>query len=564
MSKGVRTTGKFLVKIRNANLANSDSITNQLKKSADELGYRILFSGKDDPNSIHGFHSMNVDHHWLYGPGSEVNAETLPSNLAQAWEAAHAERNRLEGVGLSHGFVKSQIYVEPEVANTFNAYLDSEILADDIDKDFPPGEHAGPEFNPFWHLSEQYCNFFDAHKITKGKGVRIGHLDTGTNPKHSSLPNGILKDYAYNFVERNSDASDPNSGIHAGHGASTLALLAGKEINVQFQGRLYRKYIGGAPESEIIPMRIANTVVLLPVFLTSAFAEAVHKCAELGCHVVTMSMGGYPSAAWADAVNSAYEQGVVFVTAAGNNFNGVPLKGIVYPARFDRVVAATGCMYNKHPYESGKLCSMQGNFGPASAMEHAIAAFTPNTYWVEVGSTNGYKMNGAGTSAAAPQVAAACALWISRYGRLDDKSIEPWRRAEACRMSLFASAVAPTEEFKPKIGRGILNAAAMLDAALADESWEKVASVAYKRTSQATVSFPLFRTLFGIEEPTGLQSMYELEALHSVLATDNSDISRTAFADAGEIDSSQQDVFKYWMKNTAEISGSLRKFVSIR
>ena len=34
-----------------------------------------------------------------------------------------------------------------------------------------------------------------------------------------------------------------------------------------------------------------------------------------------MSMGGIASAAWADAVNMAYEAGIVFVAAAGNNFS---------------------------------------------------------------------------------------------------------------------------------------------------------------------------------------------------------------------------------------------------
>ena len=37
-----------------------------------------------------------------------------------------------------------------------------------------------------------------------------------------------------------------------------------------------------------------------------------------------MSMGGLPSSAWADAVNLAYDAGVVLVCAAGNSYAGLP------------------------------------------------------------------------------------------------------------------------------------------------------------------------------------------------------------------------------------------------
>jgi subtilisin family serine protease len=63
-------------------------------------------------------------------------------------------------------------------------------------------------------------------------------------------------------------------------------------------------------------------------------------------HVVSMSMGGLPSEAWADAINALYEAGVVVVTAAGNNYANLPTRFVVYPARFGRVIAACGVMAN--------------------------------------------------------------------------------------------------------------------------------------------------------------------------------------------------------------------------
>jgi subtilisin family serine protease len=82
------------------------------------------------------------------------------------------------------------------------------------------------------------------------------------------------------------------------------------------------------------------------LFSNSAIAQALdyvhglNASAATHIDIITMSMGGLASQAWADAVNALYEQGVFIVTAAGNNFGNLPTHNIVYPARFGRVVAA--------------------------------------------------------------------------------------------------------------------------------------------------------------------------------------------------------------------------------
>jgi subtilisin family serine protease len=74
----------------------------------------------------------------------------------------------------------------------------------------------------------------------------------------------------------------------------------------------------------VVPLRIAKSVVLLG---TSALAKALDHVAAGGAggrrlaDVVSLSMGGVASRAWADAVNKCYEAGVVLVAAAGNNFS---------------------------------------------------------------------------------------------------------------------------------------------------------------------------------------------------------------------------------------------------
>ena len=102
-----------------------------------------------------------------------------------------------------------------------------------------------------------------------------------------------------------------------------------------------------------MPVRVANSVVLFWNSSVARGLDYVHELCQNAAtrvNVVTMSMGGWPGQAWADAINALYEAGVVVVTAAGNNYANAPTRFIVYPARFGRVIAACGVMADDNPY----------------------------------------------------------------------------------------------------------------------------------------------------------------------------------------------------------------------
>ena len=273
-----------------------------------------------------------------------------------------------------------------------------------------------------------------------GKRVRIAHLDTGYDPKHATKPALLRTDLQRNFVDEDfpNDATDRSNGLlnNFSHGTGTLSILAGAAPAGQ-------PGFGCAPGAEIIPIRVANRVVL---FRNSAIAQGldhVHwlcRKPETFVHVVTMSMGGLPSQAWADAINALYELGVFVVTAAGNNYANLPSHFIVYPARFDRVVAACGTMADGKPYTDLAPTQMAGDYGPAKKMATAISAYTPNVPWARFGTPQMVDFDGAGTSAATPQVAATAALWIQKNRAKYDSYAEPWMRVEAVRASLFETA----------------------------------------------------------------------------------------------------------------------------
>jgi hypothetical protein len=328
--------------------------------------------------------------------------------------------------------------------------------------------------------------------------VRIAHLDTGYYPGQSTQPVHLLLEH--NFVEeteRPNDASDHTSGIltNLGHGTGTLGILA----------------LGGARFLDIIPIRVANSVVL---FRNSAIAKAFDYVHQLfadpatRAHVITMSMGGLASQAWAEAVNALYELGVFIVTAGGNNFGHLPVNSIVYPARFRRVVAACGVMADGKPYADLPLAIMAGNYGPGSKMDTAMAAYTPNTPWAKLGCESLVDHDGRGTSSSTPQIAAAAALWIQRFKtEWETKYNEGWMRVEAARKALFDSAKLENTSLREQLGRGILQA----DAALAIQPHDPAS---LQKQPEDRVSFPFLRLITGLgAAPDVTQRMLELEAL---------------------------------------------------
>ena len=393
--------------------------------------------------------------------GSIWHVLTAKGGLAgqNPWDLCHQVRQG----GLGFAGAPGVDFAEPDLQQQWIIGDDDQLglaleacNADPQDPSFP--HHA----DDYWFRDATHSQFDAALALAGGADVaarvRMAHLDTGYDPGHASLPRRLRKDLARNFVDDDNpdDASDTSSGPknNLGHGTGTLSILAGRKTP-------NGKPFSGAPFAEVVPIRVANRVVL---FSNSAIARALDYVHRLNADpatfvdVISMSMGGTASQAWADAVNALYEQGVLIVTAAGNNYGNLPTRNIVFPARFDRVVAACGVMENHQPYADLGLTNMAGNYGPDSKMRTAMAASTPNVPWAKFGCGEVVRFDGQGTSAATPQIAAAAALWIQKNRDALDAYPQPWMRVEAIRKALFDSAaLAPGNPRSDKrLGRGEL------------------------------------------------------------------------------------------------------------
>lgn len=366
----------------------------------------------------------------------------------------------------------------------------------------------------YWYRDAKHAQWDAALAASPDPGdagrTRIAHLDTGFDPAHQTKPKYLNTKLQKNFVDqdRPDDATDDSSGAisNLGHGTGTLSILAGAGVTGVNGGKPF----GCAPYAEVVPVRVADSVVL---FYNSAIARAfdyVHLLCRNPAsfvHVVTMSMGGLPSQAWADATNALYDAGVFVVTAAGNNYFNLPTHEIVYPARFARVVAACGVMADQTPYADLAPTLMAGNYGPAGKMSTAVAAFTPNTPWARFGAANIVDFDGNGTSAATPQVAAAAALWIQKNRSAYDR-YQGWMRVEAVRAAVFGSAHADAK-YADHFGRGKLAALDALGKAPA-----RAEELQERRQPPDTAGFPLITLLTGLgvaETQPQRKPMLELE-----------------------------------------------------
>ena len=422
--------------------------SNALRAAESSASLQPLY---DTPQGVAGGFGFDAAPQWFVAE--------LPGEGASPWDLAH------ESIAGQLGLAESDVvFAEPDLIHDVyqdanerpagEAFAVGETCTSD-DQDGANGKALGPKVFA-WHLGDDFTQLGkarDAVPFTDPR-TRIAHLDTGYYRAHVTTPEHVLRDLERNFAEDADagSAQDPATRRllldNTGHGTGTLSILAGAKVPA-----FGDVYLGGAPQAEILPLRIAGSVVLLR---TSALARALAYVVEQRCDVVTMSMGGLPTAAWAEAVDKAYEAGVCICAAAGNHVGAMPPRVMVYPARYSRVIAVCGVMADGRPYTGLKGRTLEGSFGPDSAMKGALATYTPNIPWARFGCDDAIRRNGEGTSSATPQVAAAVALWFEKYKRDLPRD---WQRVEAVRNALFSSA---RKQDPAHFGNGILQAFAAL------------------------------------------------------------------------------------------------------
>jgi thermitase len=263
-----------------------------------------------------------------------------------------------------------------------------------------------PDYNNQYHLPKVKAP--EAWDKSKGNGVLVAVLDSGIDTSHPDLGSKIIE--SRNFAGNYSRYGINSSNTHEdkfGHGTHTAGIVAAVTDNG-------KGVASGCPECKILNGKVLNDDNR---GTQDVLAEGIDWAASKGAKVINISISGSELQVLQEAINAAWNKGIVIVTAAGNcgdenhSLNGCPQRNQkMYPAGYDNVitVASTDSSDKKSSF------SNYGSYVDVAAPGSDILSTEPTYDYVlkqRTGSLNYGKLSG--TSQAAPLVAAQAALLIA-------------------------------------------------------------------------------------------------------------------------------------------------------
>ncbi len=184
-----------------------------------------------------------------------------------------------------------------------------------------------------WGLDNQE---FDSHiharqawAITKGKkNVVVAVIDTGIDPNHPDLKDSLwhkkgTDEYGWDFVLNKKNPTDTN-----GHGSHVAGIIAATSKGGAGAS-------GVAPNVSIMSIRYYSDTASGAANLANTI-KAINYAVDNGADIINYSGGGAEfSAAEKKAIERAEAKGILFVAAAGNEFQNTDNPGAsYYPAGY--------------------------------------------------------------------------------------------------------------------------------------------------------------------------------------------------------------------------------------
>ena len=264
-----------------------------------------------------------------------------------------------------------------ESASDFINKLEKHSNIANVEPDYVMNSSAkshDPSYRKQWY--HQVIGSDKAWNVTTGsKDIVVAVIDDGIDLKHKDLRNQIISPYDVLL--------DSTTRISIGeHGTHVSGIIASTMNNG----------IGGtgiAPNVKIMPINVFDNEEALYSDVIAGIDYAIEHDAD----IINLSLGGTEdSGLLHDAIQRAYQAGILVIAAAGNDGQNIE----DYPASYDHVIAVSATnKYDKIAYFS--------NYGP----DIDIAA--PGT---DIYSTLPYNKFGymSGTSMAAPVVSGVAAL----------------------------------------------------------------------------------------------------------------------------------------------------------
>ncbi len=258
----------------------------------------------------------------------------------------------------------------------------------------------------------------EAHKLARGKRVKIAVIDTAMDTAHPVFFGARIETF---------DALGGGGKAEA-HGTAIAGIAAARS-----------ELSGVAPAADVVSVRaFTSEAGASAKSFTFAILKGLDWAVMSGARVINMSFAGPEDPILAKAIAAAEERGLILVAAAGN---GGPKAKPAYPAAYSQVLAVTATDDRDGLYKDAN----RGRY---------IAIAAPGVDIIAAAPGGAYDVS-SGTSLAAAHVSGIAALMLERNPALTSADV---------RAALTASAQKLKGKAGQDAGAGVADAAAALAA----------------------------------------------------------------------------------------------------
>ncbi|HEX7066551.1 MAG TPA: S8 family serine peptidase, partial [Bacillales bacterium] len=253
-----------------------------------------------------------------------------------------------------------------------------------------------PGLSQQWYLDAIHMPA--AWDLQKGSSdITVAVLDTGVDLDHPDLKGHLLP--GYDFVNGDSNPADDNG--HGTHVAGIISATANNKTGIA----------GVAFNTKILPVKIANEN---GVIVSSRSVSGIYYAIKHGADVINMSYGSIgPNQAELEALQDAFNKGIVLVAASGNTGSQI----LEFPASYYPVISVAATDRN-HQYTSFST------WGPMVD----VAAPGLDIFSTDITGNGGYSAKSysaeSGTSFSAPMISGLAALLKAEHPKWGPNQIE--------------------------------------------------------------------------------------------------------------------------------------------
>ena len=311
----------------------------------------------------------------------------------------YADEDQLEEIKVQYGVVKKEFeeipLVELKLSDSEKADLQQQFSSAEI---YPNQQYetAADAVSPSFSLTKSTPKQTSPYT---GKGVRVAVLDTGIDTEHPDLK--VAGGVCTAAVCASKVPYDDNFG----HGTHVAGIIAAQKNDLGI--------VGMAPNVQLYAIKAMNNRGSgSTAQITKGVEWAIQNDIDILNLSISISVNDRPLELM---LQEAYKQGMIIISAAGNEGGSGQMDTMTYPAKYPSVIAV-GAVNNDFSREENS------SIGPAmelAAPGTEIFSTYPSDLDVWDNKADGYRTL-TGTSMAAPHVAGVLALYKEQHPGLSN------------------------------------------------------------------------------------------------------------------------------------------------